>query len=127
MKNEVKWFIIIILTLLVLAIVKLNCYPFTKIYVGEDSGMLIYGIQSNVEFVQGISYYGEVESWLRTDRDSFQGWQLDKVEYTLRLEYDNFYIQHTCQHYLLEKLNDWDSQNIIGISIDLPNNTDRRK
>jgi len=103
-----------------------GAFSWTKVYAGEDDGLLTYGIQSGVEFVPGISYYGEVETWLGTTRDSFRGWQIQQVEYTLEFTYDNFTIGHQCQHYL-NQIDDWDSQNYFNIKLDLPDNTDRRK
>ena len=125
-KKEFNVWIIAVLCLICLGLLKIGAYPYTKIYIGEDNNALIYGVQSEVEFVKGIKYYGEVETWLATDRESFRGWQIQKVAYTLELTYDNLSLVHECQHYL-DKVDDWDSQNYIKYRIDLPGNTDRRK
>ena len=124
--KKYQYWIILVLALLLIGLMKVQAYPYTKVFVGEDSGILIYGIQSEIEIASGISYYGEIETWLGTSRETWKGWQIQKIEYTLRLDYDNISLEHQCQHYL-DRVDDWDSQNFINVRIDFPDNTDRRK
>lgn len=129
MSNTVfKLFLIaIVLFLLNMGLLAWHCFGYTKIYGGEDNGQLTYGVISGVQFVNGIEFEGEWETWLETDRNSFRGWQIKEVAYTLTFTLDNVSIVHECQHYLYTSVNDWDSQNYFNVRLDLPDNTDRRK
>jgi len=120
MNKEYQYWIILVLALLLIGLMKIQAYPYSKVFVGEDSGMLTYGLQSGVNFSDEINYYGEIETFLQTGNPVYGGWVIDRVEYTLEFNFGQYTLGHKCQHYLLSGINQWDAENYISIQIDLP-------
>jgi hypothetical protein len=116
--NKMK--ILILCLTIFIGVIVLPSQEFTKIYVGEDSGMLTYGLQSGVNFSDEINYYGEIETFLQTGNPIYGGWAIDKVEYTLEFNIGQYTLGHKCQHYLLSGINQWDAENYISIQLELP-------